>query len=183
LFVLGHTVLGSQLVQLLRRQLPLGWLVLGTLLPDLIDKPLYYGLVFATGRDGAELGLISGTRTIGHTGLLLAALAAAAAIARSTRLAAVAWGSASHLALDLLTDLVRQPREGPSGIHAVLFPLLGPHFPISRLSVTDHLLTVRDWSIAVSEALGAAVLIWLLVRRWKRRRRGHVAAPPDGVAS
>jgi len=31
------------------------------ILPDMIDKPLYYGLSFATGRHG--LGLISGTRS------------------------------------------------------------------------------------------------------------------------
>jgi hypothetical protein len=178
LFVLGHTVLGSELVLRIRKQLPLAWLVVGTVLPDLIDKPVYYGLTLATGRRGAELGLISGTRTFGHTGILLLLLVAVALISRAPRVAALAWGTASHLALDLLSDVLRPHIDGPGGIHAVLFPLLGPHFPVAHSqNVGDHvLLSLGNWSIALAELLGASLLAWRLVAL-RRRRRRSVAAP------
>src|ERR1700733_5728748 len=96
----GHLGIGLKTAQPFRRDLPLKPLLLGTLLPDLIDKTLYYGLSFATGRRGAELRLISGTRTFGHTILFTLALGAIAARRRSKTLAALALGSATHLFLD-----------------------------------------------------------------------------------
>jgi hypothetical protein len=54
-----------------RALLPIAPLFLGTLLPDLIDKPLYYGLSWLTGLRGAELGVIAGTRSFGHSWILL----------------------------------------------------------------------------------------------------------------
>jgi len=176
MWVLGHTVVGPSLVRLVKPRLPLGWLVLGGALPDLLDKPLYYGLVIATGRMGAELGLISGTRTFGHTGLFLIALTAIAVARRSAAWAAVAFGVASHLLLDNIGDLVTTlsgvPREeGPTALHALLFPLLGPHFPISPFtSVGEHLLSVSRTYVLFGEALGAVLLArWLWLRRHAKR--------------
>ena len=163
-------------MRLARKRLPLGWLVLGALLPDLIDKPLYYGLVFATGRRGAELGLISGSRTFGHTGLLLVFLIGMAVWSRSSAWAAIAWGDASHLVLDLLGDayglIIGAGREGPSILHAIFFPALGFEFPVSPFhSVREHLMSVKNGYVLFGETLGLA----LLVLAWWRRRRRRAA--------
>ena len=171
MFVFGHVGIGSWIARPLMRPGDLRWLVLGTLLPDLIDKPLYYGLVLATGRRAADLGLLSGTRTIGHTALfaLLVWL-----LWRGHRGAAVALGMATHLLLDLGNDVASllgagdPPHLGPSTIAAVLFPLLGPHFPISPFSsVGDHLLSIASTYPIAGELIGAALLVW----RWRAAPR------------
>ena len=70
MFVLGHLGIGSRLLFSLRTRLPAGWLYLGCLLPDLIDKPLFYVPLLVMHQ---QLPLITGTRTFGHTGLFLLA--------------------------------------------------------------------------------------------------------------
>jgi hypothetical protein len=75
---LAHAGIGEKLVSPWSRRLPatmVAWVVLGTLLPDFVDKPHYYALSWATGMRGEALGLICGTRTIGHTALFTLAIA------------------------------------------------------------------------------------------------------------
>jgi hypothetical protein len=147
------------------------WLVVGGLLPDLIDKPLYYGLVLATGKRGAELGLISGTRTFGHTGLHLLFWIGLWAIRRTPALAAMAWGVASHLLLDNIGDLFGE-HVGPTAFDALMFPLYGAHFPIAFFkSIKEHLLSIKNVYIAGGELGGAALLIW----SWARKRSSKPA--------
>lgn len=173
MFILGHLGIGRALV---RRWVAPGlgrWLALGTLLPDLLDKPLYYALAAATGLRGAELGLISGTRTVGHTLLLLAALRLLLGAGRGSALAA---GMATHLFLDELGEVVGLlgaaaglgegvgPPGGPPTLAAVLFPLLGPHFPIYPFrDAAEHLFAQgRLWTLAGE--LAGALLLWREVR-------------------
>ena len=172
MFVLGHLGIGSAIGRPLVRPAELRWLCFGALLPDLIDKPLYYALAFATGRRAAELGLISGSRTFGHTALfaLLVLL-----LVRGRRGAALAVGMATHLLVDLAGDVYawlssdvlhliasRAPAHpGPGTIGAVLFPLLGPHFPISPFqTVGEHVLSVASAWLVFGELAGAALLFW-----------------------
>src|SRR5207245_8990653 len=89
MFVLGHLGIGSWLAARRVRADSIAWLLFGAVLPDLIDKPLYYALSFATGRHGAALGLISSTRTFGHT--LILAFALYALLPRRIGTALVAW--------------------------------------------------------------------------------------------
>ena len=49
MFFFGHLGAGSRLASPFSKGLPRGLLLLGTLLPDLIDKPLFYGLLFLRG--------------------------------------------------------------------------------------------------------------------------------------
>lgn len=156
------TSLAAPLVTANRRRA----LLLGTLLPDLVDKPLYYGMVWATGRHGAELGLISGSRTVGHTLLAMVTLAAAGRLLRRPALVAVALGMVTHLLLDGAGDLLgllgpHRPRVGPSILAAIFFPLFGPHFPVLPFhDAAEHLgsLVVRP-ELIVAELIGAALLI------------------------
>ncbi len=78
MFVLGHLGIGKRLAAHPYRRfsrVDKRAFFVGALLPDLIDKPLYYGWSWLTGKHGAEAGLISGTHLFGHTGLFLLALA------------------------------------------------------------------------------------------------------------
>ncbi len=102
MFLFGHLGIGERLGRLFTKPGTRAALLLGCLLPDLVDKPLYYGLVFATGKHAAELGLISGSRTVGHT-LLFALLCGA--LVRGPRGRALFAGMVSHLLLDLSGDL------------------------------------------------------------------------------
>lgn len=163
--------IGQALARPWRRALPRGLLLLGTMFPDLVDKPVYYGLALLTGRRGAELGLLSGTRTFGHTLLLLLLLAAVAGLRRSRALAALAVGSSTHLLLDGLSEMWGSAAAvaGPGFASVLLFPLLGLRFPVTSFgSMGEHLLSVGSPLTLLAELLGAALLVHER-RRWARR--------------
>jgi membrane-bound metal-dependent hydrolase YbcI (DUF457 family) len=164
LFVLGHLGIGSYLAARRVRAEQLAWLLFGAVLPDLIDKPLYYALVLATGRRGAELGLISGTRTFGHT--LLFAIVLWLAVPRRIG-TPLFLGIATHLFLDEMGDVARWmfPILGthppPGTISAILFPLLGPHFPVSPYrNALEHVQSLENAWVIAGEVIGAALLVW-----------------------
>jgi len=164
LFVLGHLGIGSFLAARRVRATQLAWLLFGAVLPDLVDKPLYYALVVATGRRGAELGLVSGTRTFGHTLLFAVALWIVVPRRIGTPLF---LGIATHLLLDQLGDVAWWifPALGmhapPGTISAILFPLLGPHFPVSPYhSALEHMRSLENAYVIAGEAIGAALLVW-----------------------
>jgi hypothetical protein len=168
LFVLGHLAIGSRMLGGLRARLPARALYLGCFLPDMIDKPLFYGVLLARGRAGE---LISGTRTFGHTGLFLLAVCAAAALWRSRALWAIAAGIATHLFLDNLGDYIGfgPPPLERSSLLALLFPALGVRFPVVRFdSLVDHLLAnAHSAYVIAGELIGGAILL----RAWRLRRR------------
>src|SRR5216683_3336115 len=106
MFPLGHVGIGLRLIPArLRSRMRWGWLALGCVLPDLIDKPLWLAARGIAG-DPLQLGLASGTRLFGHTLLLVAALAIAGRSLRSVTLQALSLGALTHLLLDLAGDLV-----------------------------------------------------------------------------
>jgi membrane-bound metal-dependent hydrolase YbcI (DUF457 family) len=174
MFILGHLGIGSRLVKPWTRGLRLRWVFLGTLLPDLIDKPLYYGGVWLTGRRGADLGLISGTRTFGHTALFLLGLTGVAVWKRSRFLAAVCFGVASHLFLDNLGDYFGARGHGIGTEYALLFPLLGAKFPVMPYdNLKQQLSSVIHPYILIGEVLGGLLLAW---EYWKRKHRQEIFA-------
>jgi hypothetical protein len=176
-FVLGHLGIGVALAspRLSPDARTLRFLVLGTLLPDLVDKPLYYGLSLATGRVGAELGLISSTRTFGHTLVLCLLLYALLPRRIGTPLVA---GMVTHLFLDELGDLSAiffprpgPARAGPATAAAILFPVLGFHFPILPFATAaEHVRALVDPYTLLGEAIGAVLLF--------RNRKKLLAALP-----
>jgi len=90
----------------LRARLPAGWLVLGCVLPDLIDKPLFYGLLWLSHRTPIHLVIVRGSRSFGHTLLFPLLLLGAAAAARSRAAWAVFAGVATHVLLDIGGELI-----------------------------------------------------------------------------
>lgn len=106
MFVLGHLGIGLGLAWLLAWKAPSAidfrLVLLGALLPDLIDKPL-----------GAALGL--DTRLWGHTFLFLFALLALSFLPALRALRLVGFGVATHLLLDemwLEPGIVAYPSQG-----------------------------------------------------------------------
>src|SRR5947209_6204662 len=109
MFLLGHLGIGKKVAQPFSKGLSTRIILLGTILPDLIDKPLYYSIAWATGKQAHELGLISGTRTFGHTALFLLFIVLLGAAKKSRFLAALSLGITTHLLLDGLLDHFSNP--------------------------------------------------------------------------
>src|SRR5690348_3085949 len=117
MFVLGHMGIGRALLGRARWRFPALAFFVGALLPDIIDKPLYYAHLSA---------YVDGTRTFGHTGLFLCALGVTAALRRSRVWGALAIGVATHLLLDGFLDLF-QPLPSAEWI-ALTWPFLYTRF-------------------------------------------------------
>jgi membrane-bound metal-dependent hydrolase YbcI (DUF457 family) len=166
MFLFGHLGLGLKAAKPFDRGLPVAPLLFGTILPDLIDKPLYYSLSALTHHHGAALGIVAGTRSFGHTILFAAALAALGRARRSPALLAVALGCGTHILLDVITDIVL--RAPGFSMQAFLWPLMGWQFPVYHYrGWHDHLLHVREPFLLACEIVGAT----LLLVEWRHRAR------------
>lgn len=162
---LAHTGIGLKLAQPFSRGLPVRVVALGTLLPDLIDKPLYYALVALNGGNHVALegALISGTRTFGHTALLTLAIGAAGLVRQNRVLAALALGMGTHHLLDAFFTAAPE---------ALFWPALGVRFPVYPFSNTHaHLWSYLSAPWLLAEALGALLLVDELWFKHRRRRR------------
>lgn len=164
----GHLGIGNALITPFRRGLSRKWILFGTVFSDVFDKSLYYGLVAVTGKHGLELahqvgpflGPISGTRTFGHTAMVLMGFSILALILKSKRLAALAMGISTHLFLDGLSDHfihTAQVSAGPTS--ALLWPFTGLGFPvIPYQSVHEHVLSWKSSFLIFSELAGLILL-------------------------
>jgi len=129
-----------------------------TLLPDLIDKPLYYSRMWP---------YISCTRTFGHTGLLLLVLIAVAYARRSIALKALALGVATHLFLDFMGDSVDAWQNSSSAV-ALSWPVASTHFTDSYIpSLREHALALLNLPTVLGEVVG----LWFLAREWRTHHR------------
>ncbi len=165
MFWLGHMGIGLEAGTRVDRTARWKPLILGTLLPDFLDKPLYYGLSWALGRRGAALGIVAGTRSFGHTIALTALVCAVGARRKSRVILALGLGMATHLVLDLFTDFCL--RRADFSMRAFAWPLLGWQFPIYPFyGWRDHIASARDPFMIVTESVGA----FLLLRFWLKRR-------------
>ena len=134
------------------KRIDLAFLAVGSMLPDIIDKPLGF-LIFGTMNHG---------RIFAHTLLFLLVLAALAVSIRDIRLTSLGAGVLIHLALDSMW----------SSPVILLWPLLGSFPPadyIDALSYVQMLLQgLRDPGILVPECLGLGYLIYLASERSHR---------------
>jgi hypothetical protein len=169
MFALGHLGIGKKLAarpfaQFSRTDRRAFFV--GALLPDLIDKPLYYIPAWVTGKEGAAAGILSGTHLFAHTGLFLLVLAIAALITRSRPLRALAIGVATHFVLDFVGLSMSWG--------TLLWPLFGWHFPTYPFhSLGQHLGTLFNPITFIGETLGAAIL-WSDYRKARKIRRRPV---------
>jgi len=157
MFVMGHVGIGRALVRRWLAHLPLVPLSIGMLLPDLIDKPLYYSRLWP---------YVTATRTFGHTGVLLLALAVAGVLLESRVLKALALGVATHLLLDTISD-IPDGLTTSSTLIAVTWPLSGGRFATSYIpSLTAHAWLLLSWPTLGGELVGGL----LLLREWRTTR-------------
>jgi hypothetical protein len=138
-------------VSVQRLGLDLRLLLLGALLPDIIDKPLAFWLA----RDAVSYS----TRSVGHSlalnGVLL--VAATTLLARSGRagLLAVALGSIGHLLLDGMWDL-------PT---ILLWPFLGWQFPPGSTTLDEYIrFHYMGLLRSPEELVGAVVVAWFALQ-------------------
>lgn len=152
----AHLGIGTAIVRPFARKISPRWLLLGTVLPDLIDKPIFFLMgVYAHFDHG---GWVPGKRGIAHTLLFLLLLASAARLRKSQALRSLAIGTSTHLLLDILSKAFGP--QGLDGVFSVLFwPFLGFSFP--TLSYGVHGLT----AIALEGLGGALLLIYLMQHR------------------
>jgi hypothetical protein len=159
-FALGHLGLGKKIAARPYRgfsAVEKRAFFLGALLPDLIDKPLFYIPFWVTGRPGA---ILSGTHLFAHTGLFLLALIVAALITRAAAVRALAVGVTTHFVLDFVGCSM--------GLGTLLWPFFGLHFPAFPFrSLGQHLATILSPITLAGEVLGGAVLWW----DWRKARR------------
>jgi len=173
MFIFGHLGIGSKLVSPFSKDLPLKAVLLGTLLPDIIDKPLFIFYKSLTGQALDSGGIISGTKTFGHTAALTLLLMGLAVSRKNKWLAALVLGSASHIVLDMLFENFRGTWT-PELLNTLFWPFLGWNFYIFKLeSASDYLNGMLSPPILVTELLGALILGW---ETWKGKRRGEMLA-------
>ena len=169
MFAFGHLGIGKRLAaRPFRHFAPIDRraFFVGALLPDLVDKPLYYIHAWITGRRGAAAGILSGTHLFAHTGLFLLVLTVVALITRSRPLRALAIGVTTHFVLDFVGLSMN--------LGTLLWPLLGWQFPTYPFrSLGQHLRTIFNPITFVGETVGAAILWW----DYRKARR---PAAPDG---
>jgi hypothetical protein len=170
-FALGHLGIGKKIAAWPYRSFSSGEkraFFLGALLPDLIDKSLFYVPFWLTGQRGA---ILSGTHLYGHTAVFLLVLAAAAWITRSWPVRAIAIGVATHFVLDgvgLSMDLA-----------TLLWPLFGWRFPVYPFrNLGHHLLMILSPVTLAGELLGTAILLW----DWRKARRQAPDRAREGPA-
>jgi len=158
MFVFGHLGFGHQLVAPWHRRLPAWPLAIGMLLPDLIDKPLYYA---------GFSDFITSTRTFGHTGLLCLAMFGMSYLLRKRTLAALGLGMATHLVLDFVMD--RLSGDGPSSaLTAAIWPLRGWRFAVyDYMTLGDIVGSLLSPLVIVTEVLGMGLLAWAVWRVWR----------------
>ena len=163
MFALGHLGLGKRIAARWYARFSAGEkraFFLGALLPDLIDKPLFYIPFWIAGQRGAFL---SGTHLFAHTGLFLLALAIVARLTRSLPTRALAIGVSTHFALDVVGCSM--------GAGTLFWPLFGWHFPAYPFrNLGQHLSTILNPITLTGELLGAAILLWDWRRSQGRRK-------------
>jgi len=131
------------------------WILLGTLLPDLIDKSAFLVL----GRYFHEAGWEPGNRGFAHTLVFLVLLAAISSWKESQALWGVTAGTATHLVLDVISKSTEGTSTAVGSLQVLFWPIAGWSFP--TLSHGMH-----GTEIWLFEVAGLALLVLQLgVRR------------------
>lgn len=164
MFVFGHLGFGHQLASPWRRRLPAIPLAIGMLLPDIIDKPLYYARFS---------DLITCTRTFGHSGLLCLTLVLVGLVFKRRWPTALALGMVTHVLLDFALDLLSGSNPRVTWL-ALTWPLNGTAFgTVYIASLGEHTgRLLNGWMIA-AEIVGLGLVI-----RDVRSSRHTAAAVP-----
>ena len=124
---LSHLGIGSTIAKPFSKKLPFFWLLLGTMLPDLINKPIYFIIGIWAYLDHG--GWVPGKRGIAHTLLFLLLIVSLGWIKKSRILAALGVGISTHLLLDILSKSVGPAGDSIDKWTVLFWPFLGFEFP------------------------------------------------------
>jgi len=159
MYPLAHLGIGSLIARPVSTNLPFRWLLLGTLLPDLIDKPIFFALglieYLKTG------GWVPGKRGFAHTLLFVLLLVAIAVFRRSARWSACAIGTATHLLLDTVSKMLGTHHSETDNLTVLLWPFLGWDFP--TMSYGLH----SSWALLLEVIGGTLLILQLAVPRFR----------------
>lgn len=158
MFIFGHLGFGALIVSPFRRLRREPAVLIGTLFPDVLDKPLFYLMP----------NLMDGTRNLGHTMWPLWILGFFFYRRRSPWILALMIGIATHHFLDYTGDIIRLDGSIPLNLTTFCWPFLGWDFPSTPyLPAKLQANRLLQPYFMVTEFLGLAFLggIW-----WKWRR-------------
>lgn len=164
MLILAHAGIGGRVASLASRSVAPGWCLLGALLPDLLDKPLFHATHLCARFLHSGVGVFTCTRTLGHSWILLLALVMVAAFQRSRLFLALALGAAVHVGLDVLQDALAPAPWFPTSVQALVFPLVEGGFG-------THKSVAGPWVLVPFELLGLGCLLtWGDLRQALRTR-------------
>ena len=150
MFVFGHLGFAHQLASPWRRRLPAIPLAIGMLLPDIIDKPLYYARFSE---------LISCTRTFGHSGLLCLGLVLVGLVFKRRWPVAIALGMVTHVLLDFALDLLSGSNPRVTWL-ALTWPLNGAAFgTVYIASLGEHTGRLLNGWMVAAELVGLGLVM------------------------
>jgi LexA-binding, inner membrane-associated putative hydrolase len=159
MFPLAHLGIGSAVTRLLPVKLPFRWVLVGTVLPDLIDKPVF----FCLSRCFPEAGWEAGKRGFAHTLVFLLLLAAFSRARKSAALWAITAGTATHLVLDVISKSTEGSSTALGSLRVLFWPIAGWSFP--TLSHGMHGIEIWTFELIGLGLLGLQVFL--------RRRAWH----------
>ena len=151
MLIFGHLGFARLLAEPFRRQRPLSLLLAGSLLPDIIDKLVFYVSDFSPG-----------TRAVGHT-LLFATFIACAEKSRSKKWmrCPLAFGISTHLICDYVGDFFAMPSSYARNLKILLWPALGKTFPpTTHLNFVQQATRVTEPYYLATEMIGISILIF-----------------------
>jgi len=125
MFPLAHLGIGSAITRLFPVKLPFRWILAGTVVPDLIDKQIFFFL----SRCFPEAGWEAGKRGFAHTLVFLLLLAALSRSRKSPTLWAVTAGTATHLVLDVISKSTEGSSTALGSLRVLFWPVAGWSFP------------------------------------------------------
>ncbi len=179
MFPLGHAAFAYLsyvgLAAATRRPLPVRWalvpLAVGSQLPDLLDKPLAFHGVLASGRSLGHSALVAGLRVAAVWALARRAGAWSAGRLLEHAPAAFAVGYLSHLLGDAVEALVAGQYGDPTFL---LWPVLPPVlYPGDAVSPVVRLVAVYRTPLSHPDVelilLAAAIFVGLEAREQRRR--------------
>jgi len=148
MFPLAHLGIGSAVTRLCPVNLRFRWVLFGTVLPDLIDKPAF----FLMSRYFHEAGWEAGKRGFAHTLVFLVLLAGISRARKSPTLSAVTAGTATHLVLDVISKSTEGSSTALGSLRVLFWPLAGWSFP--TLSHGMHGIQIWIFEVAGLVLLG-----------------------------
>lgn len=179
MLLLGHMGIGAGVTRRWAHDLSRGWLLFGTVLPDLIDKPLFYFGLWFPKTCPAVAEFFTSTRAIGHSGFLLALLLIYAVATGSRRAVALLLGMLTHVVLDLAGDGLELYDQSATML-SLVFPFLGFHFAprsMSPASMADHLNRTLNSTYKIGGEVVGAIILVKLTLDWRAERKLSVRQP------